>query len=66
MKILKCPRINEEVQVGITQENCIAYHKCFDDEECPLDECFSKKSFSTSKNEVVLPSNLNQSFGDMG
>jgi|GEM_PF-451830 hypothetical protein len=64
MKTLKCPRINEAVRTDITQENCIAYHQCFDDDLCPLAGCFSKMSAGKEKEVAYSASNLESAFGD--
>jgi len=64
MKTLMCPRLNADVRIDITQENCIAFHECSDDDACPLDGCFSKAVASNRKEECYTPSNPACKFGD--
>ena len=65
MKTLMCPRLHEAVRVDITQENCIAFHECLDDDACPLAGCFSKEVAGARKHETYNPSNPACKFGDI-
>ena len=65
MKILKCPRLNENVRIDITQENFIAFHECLDDDACPLAGCFSKEVAGTRNHETYSPSKPDCKFGDI-
>lgn len=65
MKTLMCPRLHEEVRVDITQENCITFHECCDDDACPLTGNFSTTVASPRKNESYTPSNTACKFGDI-
>ena len=65
MKTLMCPRLHEDVRVDITQENCIAFHECCDDDDCPLADCFSKEMVGTRDKETYSPSNPACKFGDI-
>jgi len=53
------------VRVDITQENCIAFHECLDDDACPLAGCFSKESAGARNNETYSVSNPACKFGDI-
>ena len=64
MKTMVCHRINAEVRIDITEANCITLHGCFDDDGCPLENCFAKKKLSTRDNESYIPSNPACKFGD--
>jgi hypothetical protein len=65
MKTLNCPRLHENVRVDITQENCIAFHECLDDDACPLAGCFSKELAGNRKEESYNPANPRCKFGDI-
>jgi len=64
MKTMVCHRINAEVRMDITEANCITLHGCFDDDGCPLENCFAKQKLSTRDNESYIPSNPACKFGD--
>ncbi len=65
MKKLHCPRLHEDVRVDITQENCIAFHECCNDDACPLAGCFSKGLAGARMHETYNSTNPNCKFGDI-
>jgi hypothetical protein len=65
MKTMKCPRVDADVRVDITQVNCISVHECFDDDSCPLDGCFSKGKMGNRDSECYDPSDAKCKFGDI-
>ena len=64
MKIMICPRVNAEVRIDITEANCISIHGCFDDDACPLENCFAKEKLSARENESYSTTNPSCKFGD--
>ena len=64
MKTMACPRVNAEVRIDITEGNCISIHGCFDDDACPLENCFAKEKLGARENESYSPSNPTCKFGD--
>ena len=65
MKTMRCPRVNENVRVDITEANCISIHECFDDDTCPLEGCFSKQKMGKRDNESYNISEGACKFGDI-
>jgi len=65
MKTMVCPRVNAEVRIDITEANCISIHGCFDDDACPLENCFAKEKLSARENESYSTSNPSCKFGDI-
>ena len=65
MKTMKCPRINEDVRIDITEKNCIALHEWLDDDACPLEGCFAHEKIGSRDNETYDASNAKCKFGDI-
>jgi hypothetical protein len=64
MKTMICPRVNAEVRIDITEANCISLHGCFDDDACPLENCFAKEKWGARENESYSTANPSCKFGD--